>query len=74
MCVPLVKFFITYLPKTDAEGGGVALLYKKCYKLKKLSPDTSYASFEFTDSHINYMSSNLRKVVVYRSPPSNRIA
>ena len=43
---------------------------KSATNVKKLSLDISSASFEFTDCRINYMSSNLKMVVVYRPPPS----
>ena len=61
-------FFLHHLPRTGSRGGGVALLYKKRFKLKKLSPDATFNSFEFTDCLINYSSASLRVVVVYRPP------
>ena len=47
-------FVLHHLPRTGHRGGGVALLYKNQFRLKKLSPDTSSNSFEFTDCMISY--------------------
>ena len=48
------------------------MLYKKHFKLNKLSANISFRSFEFTDCPIDYLSSSLRIVVVYRPPPSKK--
>ena len=63
---------IHHLPRKHSRGGGVALLYKNRFKLKKLSPKISFKSFEFTDYTLNYASTSLRMVVVYRPPPSQK--
>ena len=47
-------FVLHHLPRAGHRGGGVALLYKNQFRLKKLSPDTSSNSFEFTDCMISY--------------------
>ena len=48
------------------------MLNKNRFKLKKLSPNISFKSFEFTDCTLNYASTSLRMVVVYRPPPSQK--
>ena len=65
-------FAFHHLPRKHSRGGGVALLYKSRFKLKKLSPNISFKSFEFTDCTLNYASTSLRMVVVYRPPPSKK--
>ena len=45
------------------------MLYRKRFSLKKLSTGISFTSFEFIDCMMNYSSSGLRLVVVYRPPP-----
>lgn len=67
-----VGFVLHHLSRIGSRGGGDALLHKKRFKLKKLSADISYRSFEFTDCSIDYLSSSLRIVVVYRPPPSKK--
>ena len=42
-------FVLHHLPRAGHRGGGVALPYKNRFRLKKLSPDISSNSFEFTD-------------------------
>ena len=65
-------FAFHHLPRKHSRGGGVALLYKNRFKLKKLSPNISLESFEFTDCTLNYASTSLRMVVVYRPPLSKK--
>ena len=65
-------FAFHHLPRKHSRGGGVALLYKSRFKLKKLSPNISFKSFEFTDCTLIYASTSLRMVVVYRPPPSQK--
>ena len=65
-------FAFHHLPRIHSRGGGVALLYKSRFKLKKLSPNISFKSFEFTDCTLPYASTSLRMVVVYRPPPSQK--
>ena len=65
-------FAFHHLPRKHSRGGGVALLYKNRFKLKKLSPNISFKSFQFTDCTLNYASTSLRMVVVYRPPPSKK--
>ena len=66
------RFILHHLPRAAHKGGGVALLYKNRFRLKKLSLDISSNSFEFTDCMISYLSSRLQTVVVYRPPPSKK--
>ena len=61
-----------HLPRTESRGGGVAVLYKKSFKLKKLSLGVSFKSFEFTDCIMNYSSTSVRLVVIYKAPPSKK--
>ena len=65
-------FVFHHLPRKYSRGGGVALLYKSRFKLKKLSPNISFKSFEFTDCALIYASTSLRMVVVYRPTPSQK--
>lgn len=65
-------FVLHHLPRAGHRGGGIALLYKNRFRLKKLSPDISSNSFEFSDCMIGYFSSGLRIVVVYRPLPSKK--
>ena len=65
-------FVLHNLPRVGSRGGGVALLYKNRFRLKKLSMDISYNSFEFTDCVVSYLTTTLRIVVVYRPPPSRK--
>ena len=54
-------------------GGGVAILYKQCFKLKAKSPTPKvYKSFEAADYSINYLSRVVRLVLIYRPPSSSR--
>lgn len=48
----------------------MTVLYRKCFSLKKLSIGVAFKSFEFTDCMINYSTTGLRLVVVYRPPAS----
>ena len=52
-------FAFHHLPRKHSRGGGVALLYKSRFKLKKLST-------------LIYASTSLRMAVVYRPPPSQK--
>ena len=65
-------FGFHHLPRMGSREGGVALLYRNSFNLKKLSPDISCNSFEFTDCIIRHSSTGLRMVVVYRPPPSKK--
>ena len=55
-----------HLPRIESRGGGVAVLYKKSFKLKKLSLGVPFKSFEFTDCIMNYSSASVRLVVIYK--------
>ena len=68
----LTGFAFHHLPHKHCRGKGVALLYKNRFKLKKLSLNISFKSFEFTDSTLNYASTSLRMMVVYGPPPSQK--
>ena len=65
-------FAFHHLPRKHSRGGGVALLYKSRFKLKKLSPNFLFKSLEFTDCTLTYASTSLRMVVVYRPRPSQK--
>ena len=69
-CLCPTGYNFYHLPRTKCRGGGVAVLYRKRFSLKKLSTGISFKSFEFIDCMMNYSSSGLRLVVVYRLPPS----
>ena len=47
-------FVLRNLPRVGSRRGGVALLYKNRFRLKKFSRDINYNSFEFTDRVISY--------------------
>ena len=53
----------------DNCGGGVGLLYNKCYKIDKQDV-TSFLSFEYTDVLLRTPTTVLRIGVLYRPPPS----
>ena len=61
---------IEQLPRNYADGGGVALVYRRCFKVKK-DVQTIHRSFELINMHIaSAYNHNLRLVVIYRAPPS----
>ena len=61
---------IEQLPRNYADGGGVALVYRRCFKVKK-DVKTIHRSFELINIHItSACNHNLRLVVIYRAPPS----
>ena len=50
-------------------GGGVGLLYNKCYKIEKQDV-TSFLSFEYMEVLLRTPATVLRIGVLYRPPPS----
>ena len=61
---------IEHLPRNYADGGGVALVYRRCFKVKK-DVQTIHTSFELINIHItSAYTHNLRLVVIYQAPPS----
>ena len=61
---------IEQLPRNYADVGGVALVYRRCFKVKK-DVQTIHRSFELINIHITLACNhNLRLVVIYRAPPS----
>ncbi|XP_068750956.1 uncharacterized protein [Montipora capricornis] len=61
---------IEQLPRNYADVGGVALVYRRCFKVKK-DVQTIHRSFELINIHItSACNHNLRLVVIYRAPPS----
>ena len=61
---------IEQLPRNYADGGGVALVYRRCFKVKK-DVQTTHRSFELINIHIaSAYNHNVRFVVIYRAPPS----
>ena len=61
---------IEQLPRNYADGGGVALVYRRCFKDKK-DVQMIHRSFELINIHITSVyNHNLRLVVIYRAPPS----
>ena len=61
---------IEQLPRNYADGGGVALVYRRCFKVKR-DVQMIHRSFEFINIHITSVyNHNLRLVVIYRAPPS----
>ena len=64
------RYKIEQLPRNYADGGGVALVYRRCFKVKK-DVKTIHRSFELINIHItSACNHNLRLVVIYRAPPS----
>ena len=67
-----VGYLFQYISR-ETRGGGVAILYKQCFKFKAKSPTPKvYRSFEAADYSTNYSSRVVRLVVIYRPPPSSR--
>ena len=61
---------IEQLPRNYADGGGVALVYRRCFKVKK-DVQTIHRSFKLINIHItSACNHNLKLVVIYRAPPS----
>ena len=61
---------IEQLPRNYADGGGVALVYRRCFKVKK-DVQIIHKSFELINIHITLAyNHNLRLVFIYRPPPS----
>ena len=61
---------IEQIPRNYARGGGVALVYKKCFKAK-LNSSVNVRIFELIDVQLtSARNHNLRLGVIYRPPPS----
>ena len=61
---------IEQLPRNYAHGSGVALVYRRCFKVRR-DVQTIHRSFELINIHITSVyNHNLRLVVIYRAPPS----
>ena len=61
---------IEQLQRNYADGGGVALVYRRCFKVKR-DVQMIHKSFELINIHITSVyNHNLRLVVIYRAPPS----
>ena len=61
---------IEQLPRNYADVGGVALVYRRWFKVKK-DVQTIHRSFELINIHItSACNHNLRLAVIYRAPPS----
>ena len=58
-----------HIPRMDSRGGGVGLLYNKCYKIEK-QDDTSFLSFEYMEVLLGSPTTVLRIGVLYRPLPS----
>ena len=63
-------WIIENLPRNCADGGRVALVYRRCFKVKR-DVQMIHRSFELINIHITSVyNHNLRLVVIYRAPPS----
>ena len=64
------RYNIEQLPRNYADGGGVALVYRRCFKVRR-DVQTIHRSFELINIHITSVyNHNLTLVFIYRSPPS----
>ena len=62
---------IEQIPRDYARGGGVVLVYKKCFKAN-LNSSVNVQSFELIDVQLtSARNRNLRLAVIYRPPPSS---
>ena len=64
-----VGFAFMHIPRMNKCGGGVGLLYNKCYKIEKQDV-TSFESFEYMEVLLRTPATVLRIGVLYRPPPS----
>ena len=62
-------FAFMHIPRMNNCGGGVGLLYNKCYKIEKQDV-TSFLSFEYMEVLLRTPATVLRIGVLYRPPPS----
>ena len=62
-------FTFMHIPRMNNCGGGVGLLYNKCYKIEKQDV-TSFLSFEYMEVLLRTPATVLRIGVLYRPPPS----
>ncbi|XP_068738966.1 uncharacterized protein [Montipora capricornis] len=60
---------IEQLPRNYADIGGVALVYRRCFKVKK-DVQTIHRSFELINIHITSACNHNLRLVIYRAPPS----
>ena len=63
-------FLMHHEPRLSSKGGGIALVFKKHYKMKKGVLDFSYRSFEYVNYLITCSSKSIHLIVIYRPPPS----
>ena len=63
-------FAFMHIPRINNCGGGVGLLYNKCYKIEKQDA-TSFLSFEYMEVLLRTPATVLRIGVLYRHPPSS---
>ena len=61
-------FAFMHIPRMKNCGGGVGLLYDKCYKIEKQDV-TSFLSFEYMEVLLRTPATVLRIGVLYRPPP-----
>ena len=69
MCPP--GYDVTRIPRTTGRGGGVAFVYKKCFKVL-LQKNIQFKSMENIDITLNCNSETYRVIVVYRPPSSSK--
>ena len=62
-------YHLLHIPRQSRTGGGVALLYRKVFRIKKQSTGTksNFKSFEHINMLMQYSSTDLRVVIVYRT-------
>lgn len=64
---------LLHVPRVSRAGGGVALMYKRCFKIiEKPLERPSFSSFEHILLSLRYSSTDITLVIVYRPPHSNR--
>ena len=62
-------YHLLHIPRQSRTGGGVALLYRKVFRIRKQSTGTksNFKSFEHINMLMRYSSTDLRIVIVYRT-------
>ena len=60
-----------HCPRTNKRGGGVAIIIRECFKIKKTSfADSSFANFECLNCIVSVNEKHLFIAIVYRPPHS----
>ena len=64
-------YALMHVPRNSCQGGGVGLLYNKCYKME-MQNVASYSSFEYMENLFRLPATILRIEILYRPPPSTK--